>query len=303
MYDAQILLDSVTPDGVRLTTMQVTYPHAVHKDIMTHRVFSRNYQSFRAVPPEKLIASLREDPFVPEVFGFRLPGMGQRNEILEEQELIDQGLARQYWFEHLIHAIDTAEKFLKLNIAKQQVNFVLQDFCWITGIITSTEWDNFWALRATVKDPNAQPRPEVKKIAGMMLDEYWDSTPRPLQYGDWHLPLVSDTERWDSDMVNPILTGADDISWDFWKKVAVGRCARVSYLTHDGKHNPAKDIELHDRLQANGHMSPFEHVAQATPKGYGMGQFLHGNFRKGWIQYRKEIPNEALFTEVYDGVL
>ncbi len=86
--------------------------------------------------------------------------------------------------------------------------------------------------------------------------------------------------------------------FEHWCKVSVGRCARVSYLTHDGKRDLAQDVRLHDQLLAAGHMSPFEHVAGPMNKdefdywyaGHAAGAFC-GNFR-GWVQYRKLIPHE-----------
>lgn len=64
------------------------------------------------------------------------------------------------------------------------------------------------------------------------------------------------------------------------------RCARVSYLTHDGARDIDKDIELHDQLSKKGHWSPFEHVAMALKEPQ-----RHGNFI-GWMQYRKFFENE-----------
>ena len=82
-------------------------------------------------------------------------------------------------------------------------------------------------------------------------------------------------------------------------KISVARCARVSYLTHDGKRDYAKDLELYDRLLdggANGHWSPFEHVA--TPAADAAER--SGNF-VGWEQFRKRFPQEhaATFPDAY----
>jgi hypothetical protein len=87
--------------------------------------------------------------------------------------------------------------------------------------------------------------------------------------GEWHLPLVQDDER--------------SMPIEELKKVSAARCARVSYLTHDGKRDIEKDIELCERLRSDRHLSPFEHVA--TPSSEAD---LHANFR-GWVQMRKEI--------------
>lgn len=299
-YDAKVLADSLSPEGVRLTTVQATYPHAVHKDLLTHCALARNSRSFRATPPEVLLEEIRNDPFLPEVFGHRVKGMGQRNEPIEGQEAIDQELARALWMEHLESALRTAECYLDpaLDIAKQQINFILQDFCWITTIFTATEWDNFWALRADVIDPMAMPRPEVFKIANMMKGVYDGSIPEHLEVDQWHMPLVDRYESqwcWEDD---------DTLEWNYWKKVSVGRCARVSYLTHDGKRDHQRDVELHDRLLRNGHMSPFEHVAtpltywtERKDPGINPASTFSGKFR-GWHQFRKDIPYEWDFGKM-----
>jgi hypothetical protein len=100
----------------------------------------------------------------------------------------------------------------------------------------------------------------------------------------------------------------DDIEWSStWsstyerlRKISVGRCARVSYLTHDGKRDQQADIDLHDRLLTSGHWSPFEHVAEALavppvnpgPEYLPAHPGCSGNFRTGWRQYRKLFSAE-----------
>ena len=216
--------------------------------------------------------------------------MGQRNEPIEGQEAIDQALARQVWDRHAHDCISRAQKFLHLGIAKQQVNFLLQDLCFIRGIITTTlpQLENFFGLRTELDDEGYPvARPEVYKIAKMMLDEFQYSTPWVLNPGEWHLPLVSDMEM----LGEEVLHGKVVVDWDFWKKVSVGRCARVSYLTHDGVRDPEKDVALHDRLQADGHMSPFEHQGTPQEEPYG-NEYLAGSFGYGWTQYRKLLADE-----------
>lgn len=164
-------------------------------------------------------------------------------------------------------------------VHKSVTNRLLEPFMWHTAIITATEWSNFFALRT---DKNAQP--EFRHIALMMQKLYETNTPRYLGYSSWHLPLVKDNE---------VFGDHYPFDWDYWKKVSVGRCARVSYLTHDGVRDPDADVALHDRLMTNGHLSPFEHVA--TPRRECVG--CDSNF-VGWHQYRKDIANEDDFSQV-----
>ncbi|HTV72249.1 MAG TPA: FAD-dependent thymidylate synthase [Candidatus Acidoferrales bacterium] len=272
-YSARILLDSLSPAGVRLTTVEVRYPRFIHSEMMTHRVFSRNAASSRAIPIKKMIATVREDPAMPIWWGKNQSGMAARTEISVQA----RALAELEWRRALENALGTAERLSssEIDLHKQLVNRILEPFAWITVIITATQWSNFFTQRC---HPDAQP--EIKRIADLLLLAYRGSTPQPLVLGDWHTPLIQDDER----ELTPALRC----------KVSVARCARVSYLTHDGSRDVRKDLELYDRLLeggANGHWSPFEHVA--TP--LEAPEEPSGNLR-GWKQYRKLFGDENAST-------
>lgn len=279
MYIAKILNHSVNPHGnVELVSFEVEYPHAVHKDIMTHR-WARNFQSFRAFPPEKVIQKILADPFRPEVFSERVQGMGRGREIAEQR------IANTFWDDHISNALLTAKSMLELGIAKEQVNFVLQDLTWIRGIITTTmpQLVNFFNLRLDL-DENGSPRarPEVHRIASMMKNSYDLSTPVEVQPGDWHLPYISQEDQ-------------DNYGLKVLLALSVARCARISYLTHDGVRDPQKDIALCDKLRNDGHMSPFEHQGQAIYEPW-FDALQTGSFGFGWRQYRKTIAGEAVYS-------
>jgi hypothetical protein len=305
-YDARILKDSISPDGVRLTTFEVVIPRIVLAEWNTHRVFSRNSASSRAIPVKKNIGMVRDDPFVPETFAQNRKGM-QGDESLTGWRT---HAAKLTWHAAKWAAIGAATVMEKLELHKALANRILEPFKWHTIIVTATEWDNFFALRT---DSNAQY--EIRKPAQMMQALYDSSEPRLLPYSNWHLPLVDDEEV-QRFIDNPQDLYGLDVAMDYWKKVSVGRCARVSYLTHDGKRDPDKDVALHDRLKTNGHLSPFEHVAtplclnQDHAINNYLGDVAHpaglhvaphgewsGNFR-GWYQYRKDIPFESDFSQI-----
>lgn len=295
MFDAKIILDSISPEGVRLTTFEVEYPHAVHKDIMTHRALSRNFKTYRGFPPEKIIEDVTRDAFKPEVWYERVKGM-EDGEPVTDAWKIEQ--ANNLWRHHVQHSIMIARSLNELGISKSQVNFPVQDLTWIRGVITATEWDNFFALRTEINPRTGRPkaRPEVFEIASMMKRLYEDpqEQPRELQPGEWALPYVSDEELGSNKI---LVDGKWQINWQCWKEISAARCARVSFLTHDGVRDLVADIHLHDGLREDLHMSPFEHQATPIPPLRNMmGNIVHedwsGNFRQ-WHQYRKEIPNEA----------
>lgn len=273
MYSANILLDSISPTDHRLTTFELKYPRFVHSELLTHRVFSRNSSSSRAVPIEKMIDRVMADPVMPVHWGSNKPGM-QAGDKLHPREV---GLAANQWLMARVDAVQHARQLSALGVHKQIVNRLLEPWMYITVILSGTSFGNFFNLRC---HPDAQP--EIKKIADMARDLYYSSEPRPLAYGQWHMPLLPDRHKLEE----------DEFSLDDLRKISVGRCARVSYLTHDGKRDPQKDIELCDRLISSGHWSPFEHVARPYKPGLDDAELAYRSNFTGWVQYRKYFPAE-----------
>lgn len=270
MYQTKILLDSVSPLGVRLTTWELTYPRFVHAELMTHRVFSRNSASSRAIPAAKMIERIALDPVFPKWWGKNQSGM----QAMEEMSPEDIELTKQEWLELRDINIKFVERWNKRGLHKQIANRPLETWMFITVILTATHHKNWFALR---KHPDAQP--EIQWVASSMYEQYLASKPTKLEYAGWHLPLLHDRDDLLKDGFSQ-----DDLPW-----ISSGRCARVSYLTHDGVRDPNADIDLAKKLAVAGHMSPFEHSATPMPS-----KTMHGNFL-GWKQFRKFLPNEDVF--------
>ena len=262
MIEAKVIKDSMSNAGIRIVTMELTYPRFIHQEFLTHRVFSRNSASSRAIPVKKMIENIRNNPAMPVHWGENQPGMQANKEI----DNVD--LAKKLWIESAELACQQAEKMLELNIHKQIANRLTEPFMHMKTIVTATEWENFFTLR----DHN-DAQPEIRELAIQMNNAMKESTPSTMKSGDWHLPYVRDDEQ-------HLLTETK-------LKISTARCARVSYLTHDGKvPDIDKDLELYHRLVISKppHLSPVEH--QATP----MLDHItwSGNF-KGWLQHRKLI--------------
>ena len=270
MYNAKILLDSVTTAGERLVTLEATYPRFVHSELMTHRVFSRNAASSRAIPIEKQIQRVMDDPVTPVWWGKNQSGMQARKELTG----FDRETAEKDWLTARNYAVGIAHALLGDGLHKQLTSRILEPWMWITTIITATEWQNFFTLRC---HPDAQP--ELRHVAEMMREAYENSTPQLLQDGEWHLPLVT---NYDESHLR-----ADNCPTMDLVRISTGRCCRVSYLTHEGKRDPNKDIALHDQEASRAHWSPFEHQAQAHA-----GMPACGNFTGGFLQYRKTFEGE-----------
>jgi thymidylate synthase ThyX len=273
-YSCKILADS-TASGVRLTTMEVTFPRIVLAEFNTHRVFSRNSASSRAIPVEKQIEKVMSDPFIPVYWGKNQKGM-QAEEELGEWEQTD---ATRLWLEARDRAVIDAKDILALGVHKQITNRLLEPFMWQTCLVSATEWENFFALRC-----HRDAQPEIREVALMMMDAYNEHVPEEKSPYSWHLPLCEDRDELEGNGFDPV-------------RVSAGRCARVSYLTHDGVRDPAQDVALCDRLVKSGHMSPMEHQAFVGSDAHGnwWNTKFSGNFRRPWLQFRKTIANEEVF--------
>jgi hypothetical protein len=293
MYDVKILLDSRAPSGSRLTTFELQYPRFVHAELMTHRVFSRNSASSRAIPVKTMLARIKNDPVLPVWWGKNQSGMQAKEELQGEQ--LEQVM--KTWLEWRDIALQYGDKISEQGLHKQIANRPLEAWMFITVIVSSTSYNNWFRLR---HHPDAQP--EIQFIAERMLHLYKASVPQELEAEQWHMPLMPD-----------IAELKREFSIQQLKAISAGRIARVSYLTHDGIRDPQKDIELGMGLGTRmpPHMSPLEHVAQALEPAVWhrmvraelkraveadelFNPMMLGNL-VGWKQFRKEFNTEHGF--------
>lgn len=263
-----IVEDTISTAGKRITTFQLRYWRAIHSELLTHRMFSRNASSSRAVPVSKTLAQVWKDPAGPIHWGKNQTGMQAYNQLTGWK----LKAARLLWNLAGKAACVFAYAASKLGGAKQWTNRLLEPWQYISVIVTATEFDNFFELRC---HPDAQP--EFQELAVMMQTALKNSKPRKvtsnaLRYANWHLPYVSAKERENYDIYDCV-------------KFSAARCARVSYLTHDGRvPKPEEDQKLFDRLVGSVplHCSPIEHQAfVASSPATRSGNFV------GWIQYRQ----------------
>lgn len=308
---AKVLADSHFVNS-RITTFELTFPRFILAEFNTHRVLSRNSASSRAIPVWKRLVELSAHPFVPLHFGRNKAGMQSAemipDEINEHAKRLwlsgrDFAIAQAYMLvggreqvladakgdSNALGVCDLldqlAERFkssvpeftpLPSPVHKQHANRVLEPYAWHTVIATGTRWRNFYALRAS-----AMAQPEIQMLAIEMARAHRDSNPKELAENEWHLPFITEEDRRDV---------GDEESL---ARISSARCARVSYLTHDGLRNIDKDLSMAGSLQSNGHMSPFEHPAQAW---WSMGHL--SNFGKFWAQFREFLPDESDFSRM-----
>jgi thymidylate synthase ThyX len=294
--EAKIIADSISPLGHRLVTMEVKFHRMVLAEMNTHRVFSRNSASSRAIPVRKMIEKVMSDPALPLYWGAAKSGMAASEEVNEEtkKEVVTR------WLLHRDQAVRTAESLLECGLHKQLVNRILEPWLWHTAIITSTDFANFFAQRLAINPETKQPyaQPEMFYAALAMYKAYRNSTPKLVNYDQWHLPYIQEEDIYPAQRETYRGMGPDSKVSYWLKKISAGRCARVSYLTHDGKRDILEDINLADKLASANpmHPSPFEHVAtplQFPPSHYRDADVQRGNLM-GWRQMRHEFPNENI---------
>jgi thymidylate synthase ThyX len=312
---AKIIKDSISPDGVRITTIHMRYPRFIHAELMTHRVFSRNARSSRAVPIEKMLKECMEDPVVPLYWGKNQKGMQASEECNEPVALKTEVLAlQQYtvgeeplkfktrygeveagptyysykkeytreeaWLLARNSAVEHAHAFMEAGYHKQVVNRLIEPFIHIDTLVTSTYWKNFLYLR-----DHKDAEPHIRDLAIAVQKAMDESQPEKLNYHEWHLPYVTQE---DHDQYKDYAYAGNVLV-----KVSAARCARISYTPFEGIGNHASEIERYNKLVGDPmHASPMEHQALAFNPSMGYSKEYCGNFY-GWIQYRKTLKNEA----------
>lgn len=322
---AEIITDSFNPVGNRLTTFVLEYPRFVHAELMTHRVFSKNASSSRAIPIEKMIEMVNTNPAIPVWWGKNQSGMQAVEELDDTMPYWDvsdvvyekyeqdgkqyEGLsyknprkvtrkehAKFVWLSARDLAVEKVNQLNKIGLHKQIANRILEPWSHIRIILSGTEFENWFALRV-----HKDAQPEIRQLASQMLEIYNASEPRYLKAGEWHIPFGDkmDFERLDTMtevrvQIHPrkgqIGGLGEAIREGLKKQIAVARCARISYLNFEGKDDYEADVKLCERLFANNpkHLSPTEHVAQAMTDSNWSGNF------QGFKQYRKFFPQENL---------
>ncbi len=317
---AEIIADSLSPDGNRLTSFVVQFPRIVLAEFNTHRMLSRNSASSRAVPFDKMMQRVMSNPFIPLAWQKDHKGMqGTEYHTIEKHISLFKG----NWLKARDNAVNSARDLSNgifeskgfgapkdktaEGITKQIVNRLLEPFMYHTAIVTASEWQNFFALRA---HPMAEIH--IANLAEKMLNAYNESAPKNLKPGEWHIPFG---DKMDDEKVDKVASEwSKEYQGQFMGakiKIATARCARVSYINYEGKDDYEADIKLHDTLSRSGHWSCFEHCARVmddkelesyistnytdskNPDNWSgqMETGWLGNFR-GFIQYRKMFASE-----------
>lgn len=282
----------------RLTTMLLRYPRCIHAEFMTHRMFSRNAASSRAIPVKKLIEDVEKNPFVPLVWGREQKGMQGGDEIDANvgipdysdinnhgEPRIDQYDRKNAWLQARDNAVLVAQAFAKAGYHKQIVNRLLEPFAHITVLVSATEWDNFLELR-----DHEDAEPHIQMLARAVRAELDKPAMQVLKPGEWHTPFATEAD---------FLEDPEPFHSVIRKSVAC--CASTSYKTVDGfDMTPERAEAIYEKLVGSTplHASPLEHQARAAyhhDKWVRNNRFvspdLHRNF-VGFEQYRAIFEEE-----------
>jgi hypothetical protein len=279
-------------NGKEIITMELEYPRFIHGELMTHRVFSRNAASSRAIPIKKMIELVENDPAVPIHWGKNQPGMQAK----EELDGWDKEAVENYWKYAAEKATSAADMMSHYGAHKQLVNRILEPFQIMKTIVTATEWENFYWLRN-----HEDSQPEIKRLAEVMLEAVSNSKAIKLLPGEWHLPYYGEHGALFGNFSDGELQDALAIS--------ASCCAQVSYRLLDDSLEKARMVYKRLVESSPVHASPFEH--QASPIDYAYcvdttelanidgathldkeGNVWSGNFQS-WIQHRQLIPNNV----------
>ena len=225
---AEIVAHSRNQQGDELISVLATFPRIILAEINTHRMLSKNTSSSRAIPFNKMVETIKNNPFIPIAWQKEHKGM-QGTEYHEDTHKLAEG-----WLTARNSAIQIAEGLNNNKVTKQLANRLLEPFMWTTMLITGPKsgWDNFFHLRCpsyetnsgkgfrsrkdalaaqlNVKDPGkdfvkesyedgfniewfkankGQAEIHMMALAECIWDAVNESTPKQLKAGEWHIPF------------------------------------------------------------------------------------------------------------------
>lgn len=300
---ARVVAYSISEEtNERVITFEVEVPRLIWSEVMTHRLFSRNAASSRAIPVTEMIEMARLNPAMPVRFGANKAGMQDKgeehNDLVRVNPLVTgwsgEVTGRDAWVLAATDAVGHAERFNEAGYAKQVCNRLLEPFQYIKAVITFTgKGSNFFGLRDH-KDAD----PTISEMAQAMQEAMLGAKPELLGVGDWHLPYYK----------SGVFRKGIDKGLEQAKRISASCCAQVSYRKLDDSEEKAEVV--YDRLVNSKpvHASPFEHQATPLKKSSGFrskyvthidrdGNPWSGNFRN-WGQYRQQIEGNVIKDEL-----
>lgn len=303
---AKVICDSISEQGVRLTTFEIEYPRFIHGEMMTHRNLSKNSSSSRAIPIQKMLDQIENNMAIPIYWGKNKSGM----QAIEEVSKFDEAKSVLNWERVFNYTKERVLYMVDIGLHKQVPNRLTEPFQMMKVVITGTDFDNFFNLRI-----HKDAQPEICMLAYKMYKAMEESEPVKLKVGDWHLPYVNTGWNGRGD-ITYFNDSFDVIDLDDAIKISASCCAQVSYRNTDMSLEKADKI-FNMLIKSDVlHASCFEHLATPVKPKYNelgyvrvncsepqsweegithmnkQGQLCSGNLR-GWVQYRHLLPNNT----------
>lgn len=313
---AKVIADSISEQGVRITTLEVEYPRFIHGELMTHRALSKNSSSSRAIPIQKMLDQIEDNMAMPVYWGKNKSGM----QAVEEISKFDEVKSVLNWERSYNYVKDRVLDMVDIGLHKQVPNRLTEPFQMMKVVITGTDWENFFNLRI-----HKDAQPEICMLAYKIYKAMEQSKPCKLKHGEWHLPytkrLYDGYTTW---------LAADDVTEQEFTleeaiKVSASCCAQVSYRNTDMSLEKADKI-FNMLIKSDVlHASCFEHLATPVQKEieiensdymtigfvnkasdsttweHGIthkrkdGKLCSGNLT-GWVSYRQKLSNTTCWA-------
>ena len=296
----EIVADSVDIRGNRITTFELIFPRIVLAEFLTHRLFSRNSSSSRAIPVKRMNEMILEDVAMPVHFGKNQAGMQDAGE--HSELIIGQYTPSEWWRMAVETMVDFSNEFDKAGYHKQVCNRLVEFGQHMKIVMTSTCMDNWFNLRN-----HHDADPTIHALALCTLESYRESTPRVLNAGEWHTPYYS--EGFWSEHAHGL--DSSGVSLQDALMISASCCAQVSYRRLDDTLEKARIIYARLVETQPVHASPTEHQATPIevdddykfavpfyewPEGVTHmdkeGNLWSGNFI-AWVQYRQLIMSSS----------
>jgi len=335
MITAKIIADSITQRGHRISTFELVFPRHILAELNTHRVFSKNSASSRAIPAKKMIESVNTNPFMPIAWQKEHSGM-QGVEYHTDPDRIR--ILEAQWKVAMESAIANAETLLALQVTKQITNRLLEPFMYHKVLLTTTELDNFFNLRCpkytsdkgevfksrkdfiaaknNVEEGFHYPSSDrgwrninksgaeihMQALAEAMWNAYNESVPLELRAGEWHIPYYP---TFDEVLKSFPYSGAyfdgsgthDPNMADFINQQQIKvSCARCARLSYQTLGDDPK-IDLLKDVELYNNLVTSGHASPTEHCAMACDDSsMYGNFR-GWKQHRKFLEENGTLPQ------
>lgn len=241
MIKAKIVAGSLNPfNDKKLVTFHIRIPRIILPEINTHKMLVSNAASSRAISFNKKVEAVSNDPFVPIAWQKDHKGM-------QGTKYFEGGIVEHHkslWVKAKDNAVQLANTMANdvlypdRNLTKQLCNRLLEPFEYIDVVISGTEWEHFFSLRAPqynigdgsihrskkdalkyiqskgidtsvgemfavseldwIKCSESQAEIHIQAVAELMWDLYSEYDFKMLEPGEWHIPFIDTIQ--DSDI-------------------------------------------------------------------------------------------------------